>query len=80
MTRELLKVHRQEEKQGLQLKDHGISGGWRRSYKYPNNVRLVGSILSIIAEFHASLVVDDLLNEWSIYHIHGPMVECKYQF
>jgi hypothetical protein len=59
----------------------GISGGWRRrSYRSLNNVRLVSSMLSIIAKFHVSLIVDDPLNEWSIYHIHGPMVECKHQF
>jgi hypothetical protein len=29
----------------------------------PNNIRLVGSMLSIIVKFHVSLVVDDPLNE-----------------
>ena len=29
---------------------------------------------------HVSLVVDDPLNEWSIYRIHGLMVECEHQF
>jgi hypothetical protein len=43
-------------------------------------MRLVSSMLSIIAKFHISLVVDDPLNEWSIYRIHGPMVERKHQF
>jgi hypothetical protein len=57
----------------------GIRSG-RRSCRSPNNVRLVSSMLSIIAKLHVSLVVDDLLNEWSIYRIHGPMVERKHQF
>jgi hypothetical protein len=46
----------------------------------PNDVRLICSMLAIIAKLHARLIVDDPLNVWSIYDILSPMVENKHQF
>jgi hypothetical protein len=45
----------------------------------PKNVRLIGSVLSIISKLYVCLVVDDPLNVWSIYHILGPMLEHIHQ-
>jgi hypothetical protein len=55
-------------------------GGWRRrNCRSPNNVRLIGFVLSIISKLCVCLVVDDLLNVWSIYHIGSSMVQHKYK-
>jgi hypothetical protein len=45
----------------------------------PNNVRLISSMLAIIAKLHVRLIVDDPLNVWSIYGILSSMVESKHQ-
>jgi hypothetical protein len=46
----------------------------------PNDVRLISSMLAIIAKLHVRLLVDDHLNVWSIYGILSSMVENKHQF
>jgi hypothetical protein len=46
----------------------------------PNNVRLISSMLAIIAKLHVRLIVDDPLNVWSIYGILSSLVENKHQF
>jgi hypothetical protein len=43
-------------------------------------VRLISSMLAIIAKLHLRLTVDDPLNVWSIYGILSSMVENKHQF
>jgi hypothetical protein len=59
---------------------HNSSGRWRRrNCRSPNNVRLIGSVLSIISKLHVCLVVDDPLNVWSIYHIGSSMVQNKHK-
>jgi hypothetical protein len=45
-----------------------------------NDVRLICSMLAIMAKLHVRLIVDDPLNVWSIYGILSPMVENKHQF
>jgi hypothetical protein len=37
-------------------------------------------MLAIIAKLHVYLIVDDLMNVWSIYGMMSPMVENKHQF
>jgi hypothetical protein len=43
-------------------------------------VRLISSMLAIIAKLHVHLIVDDPMNLWSIYGILSSMLENKHQF
>jgi hypothetical protein len=60
---------------------HSSSSGWRRrKCRTPNDVRLISSMLAIIAKLHVHLIIDDPLNVRSIYGILSSMVENKHQF
>jgi hypothetical protein len=61
---------------------HSSSSGWRRrrNCRTLNDVRLISSMLAIIAKLHVWLIVDGPLNVWSIYGILSSMVENKHHF
>jgi hypothetical protein len=54
---------------------HSSGSGWRRNCRSLNNVRLIGSVLSLIYKLHVCHIVDDPLNVCSLYGIPSPMVE-----